>query len=66
LHRGDVQKHIGTAGVILDETEATVGIPHFRRAYRKGHFSKRAFHRQMQVAVRNTTLRDYKSLATNR
>jgi hypothetical protein len=30
LHRGDVQKHIRTAGVILDETEAAIGIPHFQ------------------------------------
>src|ERR1700724_1797549 len=30
LQRADVEKHIRTAGVVCDETEAAVGIPHFQ------------------------------------
>ena len=30
LKRAEVQKYIRTAGVILDETEAALGIPHFQ------------------------------------
>jgi hypothetical protein len=32
LQRGDMQKYIRTARVVLDETEAAVGIPHFQSA----------------------------------
>src|ERR1700730_18247869 len=30
LQRSDVEKHIRTAGVVCDETVATLGIPHFQ------------------------------------
>jgi hypothetical protein len=30
LLRADVEKHIRTAGVVCDETVATIGIPHFQ------------------------------------
>jgi hypothetical protein len=30
LQRADVEKHIRTAGVVCDETVATLGIPHFQ------------------------------------
>src|SRR5258708_1929223 len=30
LKRAEVHKYIRTAGVILDETEAAVGVPHFQ------------------------------------
>ena len=32
LQRADVQKYIRTARVVLDETEAAVGLPHFQSA----------------------------------
>jgi hypothetical protein len=32
LQRADVEKHIRTARVVLDETEAAVGLPHFQSA----------------------------------
>jgi len=32
LQRGDVQKYIRTARVVLDETEAAVGLPYFQSA----------------------------------
>jgi len=32
LKRAEVQKYIRTARVVLDESEAAVGIPHFQSA----------------------------------